>query len=87
MREPFEIVSLTGTLACVPDDGEEDGMRCAKHLHVALADSKGRVIGGHLVQLEVETTAEVVLGELEDVSFSRQLDTATGFPELVVSRR
>ncbi|KAF6779085.1 hypothetical protein AHF37_01336 [Paragonimus kellicotti] len=50
---PFEIVSLVGTLA---SDGQP-------HLHIALADLEGRVIGGHLLgNARVHTTAEVVLG-------------------------
>ncbi|KAF7262705.1 hypothetical protein EG68_00025 [Paragonimus skrjabini miyazakii] len=50
---PFEIVSLVGTLA---SDGQP-------HLHIALADSEGRVIGGHLLgDARVHTTAEIVLG-------------------------
>ena len=79
---PFEIVSLTGTLAC---GGDEDS--CVKHLHISLSDAQGRVVGGHLVRLEVETTAEIVLGELEDLVFTREHDPATGFGELTVSRR
>ncbi|KAF8570522.1 hypothetical protein P879_00642 [Paragonimus westermani] len=50
---PFEIVSLVGTLA---SDGQP-------HLHIALADLEGRVIGGHLLDnARVHTTAEIVLG-------------------------
>jgi predicted DNA-binding protein with PD1-like motif len=79
---PFEIVSLTGTLAC-----SGDGDSCVKHLHISLSDAQGRVVGGHLVRLEVETTAEIVVGELEDLVFTREHDANTGFAELVVSRR
>lgn len=86
LREPLEIVSLTGTLACVAAEDDVEP-QCAKHLHISLADSKGRVVGGHLVRLEVETTAEIVLGELEDAVFTREHDPATGFSELVVGRK
>jgi predicted DNA-binding protein with PD1-like motif len=74
---PLEIVSLVGTLS--PD---------GPHLHVALADGEGRVCGGHLLAgCPIHTTAEIVLGELEGVSFARVLDPATGWRELVVQPR
>ncbi len=70
----FEIVSLVGTV--------EVGNR---HLHIAISDKEGNVFGGHLKEGSiVETTAEVVIGELEDTKFTRKLDPETGFDELVV---
>ena len=72
---PFEIVSLVGTVS-----GGEGG-----HLHISLSDSKGKVIGGHVVgDLFIYTTAEVVLGECERVRFEREDDKETGYNELVV---
>ena len=72
---PFEIVSLVGTLS-----GGEGG-----HLHISLSDSKGKVIGGHVMgDLFINTTAEVVLGECEGVRFKREDDKETGYDELVV---
>lgn len=72
----FEIVSLVGTLN--PD----------AHLHVCLSDGEGRTVGGHVLgDLEVFTTAEVVVGEAADLRFSREMDERTGFPELAVGRR
>ncbi|MED6258005.1 hypothetical protein ATANTOWER_001574 [Ataeniobius toweri] len=69
----FEIVSLVGTL-------NRDA-----HVHISLSDSEGRTIGGHVLgDLEVFTTAEVVIGEAIDLQFSREMDQQTGFPELVV---
>ncbi|MSR62707.1 MAG: DNA-binding protein [Planctomycetes bacterium] len=71
---PLEIVALVGTCS---GDGP--------HLHIALADARGEVRGGHvLAGCIVHTTAEVVLGELEGVRFARELDAATGWKELVV---
>ena len=71
---PFEIVSLLGTLG-----------RGSGHLHIALADGAGRVMGGHVRPgCIVHTTAEVVLGLLPDLVFGRQFDPQTGFDELVV---
>jgi uncharacterized protein len=72
--ENFEIVSLVGTLS-------QDGM----HLHVALADSKGNTIGGHLEGgCMVYTTAEIVLGESNTYTFARVFDSDTGFNELEI---
>jgi hypothetical protein len=72
----LEILTLAGT---VGSNGS--------HLHIAVADSAGRVIGGHVAHgCIVRTTAEVTLLLLPDWSFNRELDPATGFAELVVSR-
>ena len=74
---PLEIVALVGTLS--PD---------GPHLHAALADDAGRVLGGHvLAGCVVLTTAEVVLGELVGVTFARTVDPATGWRELDVRAR
>lgn len=72
MAGPFEIVSLVGTLG-----------RGGAHLHVALADATGRVIGGHIRPgCIVHTTAEVVIGVMPALTFDRTFDAATGFDEL-----
>lgn len=72
----FEIVSLVGTLN--PD----------AHLHMCLSDKEGKTVGGHVLgDLEVFTTAEVVVGEAVDLQFTREMDVGTGFPELVVKAR
>jgi uncharacterized protein len=71
----LEILSLSGTLS-------PDGV----HLHLAVADSKGAVIGGHLcVGSLVRTTAELVIGLLPEWRFSRKLDLATGYAELRIT--
>ena len=70
----FEIVSLVGTL--------EKGN---SHLHIALSDKNGNVVGGHLKDGSiVGITAEIVIGELSGVLFERVLDKETRFKELVV---
>jgi len=70
----LEILSLSGTLSA-------DGV----HLHMAVADGHGAVLGGHVaVGCEVRTTAELVVGVLEGWRFSRELDPTTGCRELVV---
>jgi predicted DNA-binding protein with PD1-like motif len=71
----LEILSLSGTLS--PDGA---------HLHISVAGSSGAVIGGHLgAGSLVRTTAELVIGLLPDWRFSRELDPATGYPELRIS--
>ncbi len=75
IRGDLEILSLAGTLS--PDGA---------HLHIAVADSSGAVIGGHLcLGSLVHTTAELVIGLLPDWRFSRELDAATGCAELQIS--
>ena len=73
-RGHFEIVSLVGTLSVN-----------GSHLHLAVSDSTGRTIGGHLLDgCRVYTTAEIVLGELPEVEYRRETDPAFGYKELVV---
>lgn len=70
----LEIVSLTGTLS-----------RHGCHLHIAVADGRGRVSGGHLMEgCRVRTTAEIVLGVLPGVRFEREHDATTGHRELQI---
>lgn len=69
---PLEILSLSGTLS--PNGG---------HLHVAVSDGAGTVMGGHLGSPSpIRTTAEMVLGVLEGVEFFRRPDPDTGDEEL-----
>jgi predicted DNA-binding protein with PD1-like motif len=70
----LEILSLSGTLSA-------DGA----HLHIAIANSSGAVIGGHLCAGSlVRTTAELVIGLLPEWEFRRELDPATGYAELEI---
>ncbi|MFN8287853.1 MAG: PPC domain-containing DNA-binding protein [Chitinophagales bacterium] len=74
IQQKLEIVSLVGTLSI-------HGL----HLHIALADGDGKMIGGHLLDGNfIYTTAEIVIGELEGVEFLREQDTSTGYKELVI---
>lgn len=71
----FEIVSLVGTVAT-----------SGSHLHIVLSDEEGRTIGGHLKPGNlVYTTAEIVIGVITDVEFSRQPDPKSGYNELVIT--
>ena len=75
----YEIVSLAGTLSATG----------GSHLHLAVADERGRVVGGHVLPGGnlVYTTAEVVIGYEEDLAFAREVDPETGFRELVIRPR
>jgi predicted DNA-binding protein with PD1-like motif len=69
---PLEIVALSGTFS--PD---------GPHLHLAVAREDGTMAGGHLLAgSPVRTTAEVILGLTDAVSFHRRNDPRTGWLEL-----
>lgn len=71
---PFEIVSGTGTIS--PDG-------C--HIHISVSNKEGKVSGGHLKDgCKIATTAEIIIGVLDKVSFRRINDSETGFKELVI---
>ena len=73
----LEILTLAGTIA---SNGS--------HLHMSVSDSNGRVTGGHVAKgCVVRTTVEVLVLLLPGWSFNREHDPATGFAELVISRR
>lgn len=74
-NERLEIVSLVGTFC--GDDG-------AKHLHMSVANARGEVFGGHLVEGRIFTTLELVLGSIQGVCFQREHDERTGYRELTV---
>ena len=58
------------------------------HLHTSLSDKDGNVIGGHVMgNMKVFTTAEVVIGNCDTLSFTREIDDETGFEELVVREK
>ena len=73
----FEIVSLTGTFS-----------NTSCHLHISISDNTGATLGGHLLDDNViYTTAEIVILELTDLNFIRELDSTYGFNELVITKR
>ncbi len=75
LKDKFEIVSLVGTLS-------QDGL----HLHIALSNSEGKMIGGHLEEgCFIYTTAEIVIGDSDQMRFTRVIDNQTGYDELVIS--
>ncbi len=77
-EQHMEIVSLVGTVSSVG----------GHHLHISLSDKEGKVVGGHVFgELNVFTTAEVVIGECAEYVFDREDDEQSGFKELVVRQR
>lgn len=77
VEEDFEIVSLNGTIS----NGEA-------HIHIALSDEIGNVIGGHLCTgCIVNTTCELVLGILDEYESKREFDENTGYDEIVFRKK
>lgn len=73
--EELEIVSAVGTLCADRNH----------HLHLALSRRDGSVIGGHCKgAATVRTTAEIVLGVMPALAFSREFESATGYKELAI---
>lgn len=76
-KEKFELISLNGTISI-------NGI----HLHMSVSDKNGHVLGGHLMdQNLIYTTCELVVLELPDFIFKRELDTQTTFKELEISKK
>ena len=72
--EHMEIVSLMGTVS---------EKRC--HLHVSFAKEDLSVIGGHLVPgCIINTTCELVIGQLDGYEYDVEFDEETGYKELVI---
>jgi predicted DNA-binding protein with PD1-like motif len=70
----FEIVSLTGTVSVN-----------GSHLHIAVSDSTGKTIGGHLLDSNIiYTTAEIVILYTGTTEFKREKDGTTDWEELQV---
>jgi predicted DNA-binding protein with PD1-like motif len=77
IENKFEIVSLVGTMG-------QDGL----HLHISISDENGKTIGGHLADGSlIYTTAEIVLGELNDINFVREKDEETTYKELMIYKK
>ena len=70
-----EIVSLNGTVS---------EKRC--HLHIALSKEDLSTIGGHLCEgCIINTTCELVIGELPGIRYGVEADPETGYDELIFS--
>lgn len=73
ISEHCEIVSLNGTVSA---------QRC--HIHIALSKEDLSTIGGHLCTgCIVNTTCELVIGELPGIVYDVEADPETGYDELI----
>lgn len=78
-NEHYEITSLVGCISC------KDRM----HLHISIADSKGNAFGGHLCDKGnlIFTTAEIIIGELPSLIFTKEKDNESGWDELKINKK
>ena len=77
IQEHCEIVSLNGTVS---------KQRC--HLHIALSKEDLSTIGGHLCTgCMINTTCELIIGEIPNVSYGVEEDPRTGYDEIVFGLR
>lgn len=73
ITEHCEIVSLTGTISA---------NRC--HLHIALSKEDLSTIGGHLQEgCIINTTCELIIGEISGQAIDVEFDEETGYDELI----
>ena len=73
ITEHCEIVSLNGTVSAA---------RC--HIHIALSNEDLRTVGGHLcLGCIVNTTCELVIAELPEITFGVEQNAETGYDELI----
>jgi len=76
ISEHCEIVSLDGTVSA---------QRC--HLHISLSREDLSTLGGHLCPgCIINTTCELVIGELPGIRFGVEEDAETGYDELVFEK-
>lgn len=72
-----EIVSLNGTVSA---------QRC--HVHIALSFEDMTTVGGHLcLGCIVNTTCELVIGQLPGICFGVEEDPQTGYDELIFQKK
>lgn len=75
-KQPLEIISLIGNVG----PGRF-------HLHISVADSEGRVFGGHLKEgCIVDITAELVLAIDNKLIFTEKFDKSVGFDNLHIEK-
>lgn len=76
-NQKFEILSLQGMIST-------QGL----HLHISVADEKGQVFGGHLMEDNlIFTTCELVLLIMPELIFDREQDPSTGYKELKIQQK
>ena len=73
--EHCEIISLNGTVSAK-----------RTHLHISLAKADLSVVGGHLKEgCIIDTTCELILMEIPQISYDTEFDETTGYKELIFS--
>ena len=73
---PLEILSINGTVSVE-----------RIHLHITVSDENYKVYGGHLMDGSiVNTTAEIVIIDLEDYEFKKEFDKSTNYNELLIKK-
>ncbi|MGA7923019.1 MAG: PPC domain-containing DNA-binding protein [Thermoplasmata archaeon] len=75
IRDPHELVGLHGSIA------HQDGQPSI-HLHVALADSGHRLLGGHLLRATLGILGEIYIEVFPARSFGRPLNESLGLRTL-----
>ncbi|MCD6299388.1 MAG: DUF296 domain-containing protein [Thermoplasmata archaeon] len=75
LDEPAELVSMQGNIG----RDAEGNVIC--HIHVALAPSDHRLVGGHLLGGEVNVVNEIVLERLDGIKITRRKN-ADGLMEM-----
>ena len=76
LTQNFEIISLVGNISMERE-----------HLHIGLSDSEGKAFGGHLMDGNIiYTTAEIVLGVLPELKFSKEICEKSGWEELTIRK-
>ena len=74
LKGTFEVVSMEGTVSIG-----------GNHIHASVSDQDFNVKGGHLMQgTIVQTTAEIVLIQLESFELHRSKDLLSGYKSLKV---
>ena len=77
INDHCEIVSLNGTVSA---------QRC--HIHIALSKEDLTTVGGHLCTgCIVNTTCELVIGELSGICYGVEEDPETGYDELIFTKQ
>lgn len=74
VKGPLEVIHLNGTVSLN-----------GSHLHISVANTKGTLIGGHLMEgCLIHTTCELVILEIKNQIFHRRSDVKTSYNELVI---
>ena len=80
----YEIVSLVGTMT---SNNKDSPGRGAWHLHIAVGNSSGVTVAGHLASPSIiYTTAEIVIGYDCETEYYRAVDGSTPWDELQIVR-